>query len=105
MVGFNSHWRTSFSPGGPAMSDEAAFLNAILANPEDNAPRLVYADWLEEQGDLAADAKAAYLRDTAALLTATNRRAKRLHRRLFESAAGLLSDWLAVVSRIVLERC
>ena len=28
-----------------------AFQAAILANPHDNAPRLVYADWLEERGE------------------------------------------------------
>jgi uncharacterized protein (TIGR02996 family) len=28
-----------------------AFLIAIRAAPDDDAPRLVYADWLEEQGD------------------------------------------------------
>jgi uncharacterized protein (TIGR02996 family) len=28
-----------------------AFLQAICAKPEDDTPRLVYADWLEEQGD------------------------------------------------------
>lgn len=27
------------------------FLKDILANPDQDAPRLVYADWLEEQGD------------------------------------------------------
>jgi uncharacterized protein (TIGR02996 family) len=27
------------------------FLQAILANPDDDTPRLVYADWLEERGD------------------------------------------------------
>lgn len=27
------------------------FMAAILANPDDDAPRLIYADWLEEQGD------------------------------------------------------
>ena len=32
------------------MTDEA-FLSAILASPEDDAPRLVYADWLEERRD------------------------------------------------------
>ena len=26
-------------------------LAEIISNPEDVAPRLVYADWLEEQGD------------------------------------------------------
>ena len=32
-------------------SDEAAFREAIIADPDDDAPRLVYADWLEEHGD------------------------------------------------------
>src|SRR5262245_15973967 len=39
--------------------DHKAFLSAILENPEDDAPLLVYADWLEERGD----ARSAYLRD------------------------------------------
>ena len=33
------------------MSDRDAFLAAIAAAPEDDAPRLVYADWLDENGD------------------------------------------------------
>jgi uncharacterized protein (TIGR02996 family) len=32
------------------MSDAAALLAAIRATPDDDAPRLVYADWLEEHG-------------------------------------------------------
>src|SRR6516225_3050806 len=32
------------------MSDQKSLLAAILAAPEDDAPRLVYADWLEEHG-------------------------------------------------------
>ena len=31
--------------------DHAGFLEAIAAHPDDDAPRLVYADWLEERGD------------------------------------------------------
>jgi uncharacterized protein (TIGR02996 family) len=31
--------------------DHDAFLQAILHDPEDDAPRLLYADWLEERGD------------------------------------------------------
>lgn len=27
------------------------FLHAVLAHPDEDAPRLIYADWLEEQGD------------------------------------------------------
>jgi uncharacterized protein (TIGR02996 family) len=33
------------------MPDRDAFLNTIAASPADDGPRLVYADWLEEQGD------------------------------------------------------
>ena len=33
------------------MSDAAALLAAIRARPKDDAPRLVYADWLDEYGD------------------------------------------------------
>jgi uncharacterized protein (TIGR02996 family) len=33
------------------MHTDADFLTAIRANPEDDALRLVYADWLEERGD------------------------------------------------------
>jgi uncharacterized protein (TIGR02996 family) len=32
-------------------ADEAALLAAVLAAPADDAPRLVYADWLTERGD------------------------------------------------------
>lgn len=28
-----------------------AFLRAIIANPDDDAPRLIFADWLEEHGE------------------------------------------------------
>jgi uncharacterized protein (TIGR02996 family) len=35
------------------MSDDRArgFLEDIIAHPDDDAPRLIYADWLEERGD------------------------------------------------------
>jgi uncharacterized protein (TIGR02996 family) len=32
------------------MKDEAPFLRAIRAEPDDDAPRLIYADWLDEHG-------------------------------------------------------
>jgi uncharacterized protein (TIGR02996 family) len=35
------------------MAPHAGFLRDILADPEDDAPRLVCADWLDEQGDAA----------------------------------------------------
>jgi uncharacterized protein (TIGR02996 family) len=33
------------------MNHDEAFLQAIIDHPDDDAPRLVYADWLEEHGD------------------------------------------------------
>src|SRR5262245_31852846 len=30
---------------------DTAFLRTILADPDDDAPRLIYADWLDEQGE------------------------------------------------------
>jgi len=44
------------------MSVEQGFLAAIIANPDDDTPRLVYSDWLEEQGGAANLARAEYLR-------------------------------------------
>lgn len=41
------------------MSDEAAFLSALAANPADDTARLVYADWLDDHSE---NAKAEYLR-------------------------------------------
>jgi|SRR5579883_697815 len=32
------------------MSDESALLAAIFAYPDEDTPRLIYADWLEEHG-------------------------------------------------------
>ena len=33
------------------MTEEAAFLTAVCERPDDDAPRLIFADWLEERGD------------------------------------------------------
>jgi uncharacterized protein (TIGR02996 family) len=37
------------------MTEERAFLTAIMERPDDDAVKLVYADWLHEQGDLRAE--------------------------------------------------
>jgi uncharacterized protein (TIGR02996 family) len=39
------------NPARSAMSHEIGFLRAILEEPDDDTHRLVYADWLEEQGE------------------------------------------------------
>ncbi|HYT91149.1 MAG TPA: TIGR02996 domain-containing protein [Gemmataceae bacterium] len=33
------------------MNQDQALLRAVIDNPDDDGPRLVYADWLEEHGD------------------------------------------------------
>lgn len=37
------------------MTAQDAFLQAIHANPDDDAPRLMYADWLTERGDVRGE--------------------------------------------------
>jgi uncharacterized protein (TIGR02996 family) len=51
------------------MSQERAFLVAIRPAPQDAALRLVYADWLEENGDARAD----YFRVTTEALSRIQR--------------------------------
>jgi uncharacterized protein (TIGR02996 family) len=33
------------------MTSETAFLRDILEHPDDDTPRLIFADWLEDNGD------------------------------------------------------
>jgi uncharacterized protein (TIGR02996 family) len=44
------------------LSDRDALLAAIRANPEEDTPRLMFADWLDEQGDDASLARAEFIR-------------------------------------------
>src|SRR5262249_54891555 len=85
---------------------DANFLDRLLVEPSDHATRLVYADWLEEQGDDESNAKAQFLRLTAELSgpDAKKRNKSRRHR-LQQLAAGLDTGWLAVVSRLDIENC
>ena len=44
------------------MDQRAAFLEAVLATPDDDAPRLVFADWLDDHGGEHDRARAAFIR-------------------------------------------
>jgi uncharacterized protein (TIGR02996 family) len=44
------------------VSDEAALLRAIRAEPDEDTPRLAYADWLDEHGGAAGAARAEFIR-------------------------------------------
>jgi uncharacterized protein (TIGR02996 family) len=48
----------------PIPDEQAALLAAIVAEPDADAPRLVYADWLQEHGD---EEQAQFIRDSIRL--------------------------------------
>jgi uncharacterized protein (TIGR02996 family) len=77
------------------MIDEVALLLTLLDRPDEAAPRLIYADWLEEDGqnDLAE-----WLRLHAAVqrFSATDRRRKHHELRLRELFEAHRSDWVDV---------
>jgi uncharacterized protein (TIGR02996 family) len=50
------------------MTHADAFLHDILAHPDDDAPRLIFADWLEEHGDAESLARAEFIRVQCALV-------------------------------------
>lgn len=84
------------------MTDNA-FLGNLLSDPKNDAPRLVYADWLEDRGDPDALAKAEFLRLTVQLVAEPGN--ADWQQRLQELAVNLDTDWLAVVSRMPVEIC
>jgi uncharacterized protein (TIGR02996 family) len=85
------------------MNQEGPFIRAIAADPENEVPRLIYADWLEEQGDPRGE----YLRLECHLATLAQEdpqfdpvvvRFRELH--------GMINpDWRAAVARSKVERC
>jgi uncharacterized protein (TIGR02996 family) len=88
------------------MNDDA-FLKAILARPKDDAPLLIYSDWLEERGDAVSAKMAEFLRVTVQLSKVRGKKGqkKALRKRLQELAASLDTTWLAIVSRLPIENC
>lgn len=42
--------RSSLLEDSGSIMQEEAFMRMIIARPEDDGPRLIYCDWLEEQG-------------------------------------------------------
>ena len=78
--------------------EQRSFWNAIRANPDDDTPRLVYADWLQEQGD---EPRAEFIRVQCALarLPADRRKSrterKRLQARNQELQEAHRDEWIA----------
>jgi uncharacterized protein (TIGR02996 family) len=46
----------------PIDSEVRSFFHAIKGNPDDDTPRLIFADWLQERGNDADDARGEFLR-------------------------------------------
>src|SRR4051812_21402295 len=77
------------------MDKDAAFQKAIRNDPEDDALRLVYADWLEDRGDCRGE----YIHLAHALdnLPLSDPSADKMYQRLQELKKGINSRWLAQV--------
>jgi uncharacterized protein (TIGR02996 family) len=77
------------------MTDGYALLRAIEADPEDDTPRLVYADWLDEQGGEVRAARAEYIRVQCELARSglAEDRRKQLQKREAELLERFGRDW------------
>jgi uncharacterized protein (TIGR02996 family) len=76
------------------MSQDNAFLETIRANPDDDTPRMVYADWLEEQGETDR-AEFVRLECQLARLPEAATEFAPLHQRLWVLRRKLDSAWVA----------
>ncbi|MCU0705048.1 MAG: TIGR02996 domain-containing protein [Fimbriiglobus sp.] len=88
-------------------SDESAFLAGIRAEPRDDLRRLVYADWLEEQGTDEYGAKAEYLRLEVHVSGLPDDHPERDGHilKLRAVAGGLPIDWKTAVAKVAIENC
>ena len=79
------------------MSEEAAFLQAISAAPEDDTARLVYADWLDDR----SDPRAAYVRLEVKRhrMTTRERRKDDPSEQLNRLRPHATPDWLSRIDR------
>lgn len=89
------------------MSIEDAFIQAILSDPSATAPRLIYADWLEERGDPSSICRAEYLRVECALdaLPARDSKRPKLQARLRHLRETVGDDWWRQLDWADVEYC
>ena len=93
--------RPTAEPVADPATLEEAFLQAIFAEPAEDTHRLAYADWLEERGDPAALARAAFIRVQIELdrLPADDARGVELRKREKKLWDANRSSWLEAVPR------
>lgn len=90
------------------MNPEQAFLQAILESPGDDAPRLIFADWLEERGDAAGREWAEFIRVQFALrdLPPEHPLRPQLEEREQQLRLANENDWLKPLrTKCAFERC
>jgi uncharacterized protein (TIGR02996 family) len=75
------------------MTDRAAFLAAITAAPDDDLPRLVFADWLDDHGD---PDRAEFIRSQCAAA----RGGRVDHDRIADLEACHRTAWLGPIARV-----
>ena len=82
------------------MSNEQAFLQSVLADPEDDTPRLVYADWLDDNG---RPERAEFIRVQIELarLPEENPRREELEERATVLLRAHEDEWLGEVGRLL----
>jgi uncharacterized protein (TIGR02996 family) len=80
------------------MSNEEAFLAVIRETPDDDASRLIYADWLEERSDPRAE----FLRGECLLAGVSPEHGQyaELKSRLRAMGSGVDLEWATLVSRV-----
>src|SRR5690242_5076711 len=85
-----------------AMTQEEAFLQAICESPNDDVPRLVYADWLEENGGPDGADRAEFIRVQVerARLPADDPRQAALRQREERMAEGHAYGWRVQLPRL-----
>ena len=85
------------------MKDDTGFLRDIIANPNDPVPRLIYADWLDEHGDIRGE----FLRlEVHCGERETSLRQRRqIRARLRQLRQGICQTWLARLDRAAVENC
>jgi uncharacterized protein (TIGR02996 family) len=70
-------------------ADEIPFLNAIFQSPNEDVPRLIYADWLEERGDQ----RSAFLRLEVELSHPKSKRKRRDLERTMHQEFRFINQW------------
>lgn len=85
------------------MTHADAFLQDILAHPDDDAPRLIFADWLEEQGHANSTARAEFIRIQCALAARNLLEQQRaeLMRREKQILAEWEKEWVRPIRRLI----